>query len=236
MTAASSEARQPLLVTIDGPAGVGKSSVARALAKRLGAAFLDTGAMYRAAAALALEAGVDLNDGDAVARLLQEADLRFDFAKDPPELLAHGRSVTHRLRDPDVSQAVSPVSALPQVRQVLVALQRKIASQQPRLVSEGRDQGSIVFPQADVKIYLDATAAERARRRAAQLRSAGRDVDVEAVEAAIRQRDQRDTTRPVGPLIKPPDAVVLDTTGLRFEETIDQLEAIVRRQQAGRRT
>lgn len=217
-----------LIVTIDGPAGTGKSTVARGLARRLGVDFLDTGAMYRAATALALDAGADLDDAEQVAALVREADLCFVWQDDPPTLLAHGRSIMHRLRDPDVSAQVSPVSALAGVRRILVERQRRIGEVHARLVSEGRDQGSVVFFDADVKLYLDADIAVRARRRAEQLRAAGRDADIGAVEREVRERDQRDSTRAVGPLVCPGDAVRVDTSDLTQDEVVDRLASIVR--------
>lgn len=129
-----------LIVTIDGPAGTGKSSVARDLAARLGLEFLDTGAMYRAATALAIDRGISLKNEEAIAELVRDADLRFTWSDDPPTLTAFGKSVMHRLRERDVSAGVSPVSQLPKVRRVLVEIQRRIGEAHPRLVSEGRDQ------------------------------------------------------------------------------------------------
>jgi len=217
-----------LIVTIDGPAGTGKSSVGRALAGRLGVEFLDTGAMYRAATAIALKQGVDLRDGAAIAALVRDAEIEFDWAEDPPALLAWGRPMTAELRTPEVDAAISPVSALPQVRTALVEMQRRIAADHPRLVSEGRDQGSVVFPDADAKIFLDATLEERARRRAEQMNQRG-EADVAQVAEELAQRDEADSSRLVGPLVQPDDAAVVDTTALNFDEVIDELERIVRR-------
>jgi len=218
-----------LIVTIDGPAGVGKSSVARLAAERLGLAFLDTGAMYRAVTALALERRVDPLDEPAVAALATEANLRFDWTTDPPALLAFGHDMTGALRTPDVDAAVSAVSSLPAVRRVLVALQQRIGQDHPRLLSEGRDQGTVVFPDACAKIYLDATPRVRAERRARQLLEAGRAADADAIERELTERDRLDSTRQVGPLRCPPDAIRLDTSGLSREQVIDEILRIVRR-------
>jgi len=215
------------LVTIDGPAGVEKSSISRSLAKRVNADFLDTGAMYRAAAAIALERNVAVDDEEAIVALIENADMTFDFQTDPPALLAWGASVMDRLRDADVSRVVSPVSALPRVREVLVRLQRRIGVERARLVSEGRDQGSVVFPQANVKIYLDASATARANRRAEQLRAAGEVVETSAIERAIGERDARDMSRAVGPLIRPADAMYIDSTAMTFDEVVEALFEIV---------
>jgi len=217
-----------LVITIDGPAGAGKSSVARDLASELGLEFLDTGAMYRAATALAIDRAVSLKDEDAIARLLREADLRFDWTTDPPTLLAGGDSIMPRLRAKDVAAGVSPVSQLPGVRRVLVELQRRIGERHPRLVSEGRDQGSVVFFDADVKFYLDASTRERARRRAEQLRGMGQDADVDQIEREIVERDERDATRAVSPLVCPEDATRLDSSDLSQPEVVEAMARIVR--------
>lgn len=221
-------AGEPVIVTIDGPAGTGKSTVARELAHRLGLEFLDTGAMYRAAAAIALDRNIPLDDEPAVAQAALEADLHFDWSMDPPALMAFWKPVVERLREPDVSRAVSPVASLPKVRDVMVRRQRVIGKQHPRLVTEGRDQGSVVFPEAPVKIYLDASREVRAKRRYDQLREMGVAASMESVEHEIADRDHRDSTRAVGPLICPEDALLVDTSDMGFDEVVDTLEGIVR--------
>ncbi len=213
------------VITIDGPAGSGKSTVARRLAERLGMDFLDTGAMYRGVAAAVLDAGLDPADEAAAAELTEQLAIRFDFSADPPRLKIDGRDVTHRLRDADVTDAVSDVAANRRVRDVLVHAQRWIGREHPRLVTEGRDQGSVVFPDAAVKFYLDATPAVRAQRRARQLREAGvRDVDEQRIREQIIQRDKRDAGRRDAPLICPDDAIRVDTSGLTLEQVVDTLE------------
>ncbi|MCA9293897.1 MAG: (d)CMP kinase [Phycisphaerales bacterium] len=210
------------IITIDGPAGTGKSSVGRALASRLGLDFLDTGAMYRAAAVLALENNIPLNDESAIAQLVREADIRFNWHDDPPTLLAGSRALTARLRDQDVSQAVSPVAGLAAVRRELVSRQRRIGEAHPRLVSEGRDQGSVVFPDACVKFYMDASAAVRAQRRADQIGETAPNA-VARIEAELIERDRRDANRAVGPLRCPSDAVRIDTDLLDQEGVVERL-------------
>ncbi|HVZ94656.1 MAG TPA: (d)CMP kinase [Phycisphaerales bacterium] len=219
-----------LIVTIDGPAGTGKSSVARDLAAELKLEFLDTGAMYRAATALALDRGADLSDEEAVAELVRQSDMRFDWASDPPTLYVFDRAMTARLRDADVTRTVSPVSQLAAVRRVLVQMQRRIGEIHPRLVTEGRDQGSVVFHDADVKIFLDAAASVRAKRRADQLRAAGQHADEAAIERELIERDRRDSTRAVGPLVCPPGAIRVDTSGLTQPQVVAELARLVRRE------
>ena len=221
-----------VIITIDGPAGTGKSSVARALAARLGLDFLDTGAMYRAAAALVIEQDVDPTDMDAVCALVANADLHFDWRVDPPAigLGASGgyRSLSERIRDADVTRLVSPLAGIGRMREHMVQKQRVIAAQHPRLVTEGRDQGSVVFPDADAKFYLDASERVRAARRADQLRKAGIEADEESLLIEIKARDQSDKTRAEGPLVCPADATVIDTSYLTFDQVVDRLEQAAR--------
>ncbi len=222
-----------MIVTIDGPAGAGKSSVAKRLAERLGADFLDTGAMYRGVAAASLEAGLDVTDHDKVADLAEQLNIRFNWSDDPPSLKVDGVDVTHRLRDRDVTRAVSDIAANARVRHVLVHAQRWIGGEHPNLVTEGRDQGSVVFRDATVKFYLDASPEVRARRRANQLREAGREADEQKILEQIVYRDQRDKTRSDGPLICPDDAQHIDSSGMTLDEVIDELYRRVQEALAG---
>lgn len=218
-----------LIVTIDGPAGSGKSTLARQLAERLGLDFLDTGAMYRAIAAKAIERGIAIaQEPYYVVELARNCPLQFDWATDPPRLSARGADVTDRLRDPDVTGAVSDVAAIGAVRSVLVDNQRRIGQEHPRLVTEGRDQGSIVFPRAAVKFYLDASPAVRAQRRAEQLREMGKPVQLEQIRKNIIERDRKDSTRSDGPLICPDDAIRIDTSDMTLAQVLDLLEQNVR--------
>ncbi|MGB0768398.1 MAG: (d)CMP kinase, partial [Phycisphaeraceae bacterium] len=218
-----------LIVTIDGPAGSGKSTLARQLAARLGLDFLDTGAMYRAVAAKSLERGIDIpTEPYYVTELARNCPLRFDWTTDPPRLYARGADVTDRLRDRDVTDAVSDIAAIRGVRQVLVHEQRRIGQAHPRLVTEGRDQGSIVFPSADVKFYLDASPAVRAHRRAEQLRAMGKPVQIDAIRKNIIDRDRKDASRTDGPLICPDDAITVDTSDMTLADVLDLLEQNVR--------
>lgn len=218
-----------LIVTLDGPAGSGKSTLARLLAQRLGVEFLDTGAMYRGLAARALDRGIDVaGEPAAVVELARRLPMIFNWAADPPTLFVGDVDVTPRLRDTDVTRTVSDVAAIAGVRQVLVEAQRRIGEEHPRLVTEGRDQGSVVFPHATVKFYLDATPEVRARRRVAQLREAGKRADYDAIHQAIVARDHRDSTRADAPLIRPDDAINLDTSEMSVDDVLDRLEREVR--------
>lgn len=216
-----------MIVTLDGPAGSGKSTVARRVARQLGMYFLDTGAMYRAVAAAVLHANLDPADHDAVAALADALHLRFGN-EDPPHVKVNGVDLTHRLRDADVTRAVSDIAANTRVRRMLVREQRGIGLEKKRLVTEGRDQGSVVFPEAQVKLYLDAAPPIRARRRALQLAEAGKPADEKKILQQILYRDERDRTRRDGPLVCPADAQTLDTTDMTLEQVVEAVVAHVR--------
>ena len=218
---------QPLIITIDGPAGTGKSSVAHMLAMRLGLEFLDTGAMYRAAALLAIENSITIDDGESIATALASTTLVFDWKSSPPRLLLSGRDVSPFIRTAEVTEAVSPVSACSDVRREMVRRQREIASAHPRLVTEGRDQGSVVFPRAEIKVYLTASPEERARRRHREEVSRGLDATVAVVLASQSQRDAADASRTVGTMRQADDAVLLETDGLSAEEVVQRLVEMV---------
>jgi cytidylate kinase len=217
-----------VIITIDGPAGTGKSTVAHLLSRRLGLEFLDTGAMYRAAALIALEHGIAPDQGPDLAEAVHQADLHFDWKTDPPRLMIGDRDVSQRLRDMDVSAIVSIVAAQSALRQVLVQQQRQIAQRHPRLVSEGRDQGSVVFPNADLRYYLHADVMVRADRRVAQLAAAGKTVDQAKIARDIQERDRLDASRHDGPLVRPEGATDIDTGHRTAEEVVDAMEAIAR--------
>ena len=220
-----------LIITLDGPAGSGKSTVARQLAARLGMVFLDTGAMYRGLTAHCLDLGIDpAREPQRVAALAASVQMSFDWQRDPPRLLIDGHDMDRRLRDPDTTAHVSNVAAIAKVRHRLVEQQRQIVRCHRRLVSDGRDQGSIVFPDAQIKFYLDADPAVRARRRAAQLTAAGQPADEQQLLDQIVRRDTRDSLRSDGPLICPLDAVRIDTSQMTLDQVVCCLETKVKQQ------
>jgi cytidylate kinase len=235
ITPSSSHATPPtdtdagLIVTLDGPAGSGKSTVARRLAQRLDLEFLDTGAMYRGLTAKCLDRDIDPAAApQEVVALAQHCPMRFDWKADPPRLFVGDIDVTDRLRDADVTFSVSDVAAIGAVRHLLVAHQQQIGRDHPRLVTEGRDQGSVVFPAAAVKFYLDAAPQVRAHRRADQLRAAGKPVDEAQILEGIMTRDHKDSTRQDAPLIRPDDAEYVDTSAMTLDQVLDHLETRVR--------
>ena len=184
--------------------------------------------MYRAAALIAIEHGVDPRDGAALADAVQQAHLHFDWKSDPPRLLVGDRDVSFRIRDMDVSGIVSIVAAQGPLRRVLVQQQRRIAQQHPRLVSEGRDQGSVVFPDASVRFYLHADVRIRADRRVAQLVAAGKNVDEARIVRDIEERDRLDASRADGPLVRPHGAIDIDTSNRNVTQVVDVMEAAAR--------
>lgn len=222
-------ATDQLIVTIDGPAGSGKSTLAQQLAKLLGVDFLDTGAMYRGLAAKAIERGIDIAEEPYyVVELARNCPLHFDWSTDPPRLHVRDTDMTDRLRDTDVTAAVSDVAKLGGVRQVLVENQRRIGREHPRLVTEGRDQGSVVFPDAQVKFYLDANPTVRAERRAQQLKAMGKHVNVDAIRRNILDRDHKDSARSDGPLICPDNATRIDTSNMTLDQVLAELHQHVK--------
>lgn len=214
---------KPLVVAIDGPSGSGKSSTARGVAVRLGLAYLDTGAMYRAMTWAMLQRGVDLADADAIATAAKK--VRLESGTDPtaPTIRADGFDVAIPIRSDEVTASVSQVAAVSRVREQLVALQRDTIAASRGIVVEGRDIGATVAPEAAVKIYLVADPAARAARRAAELGS----VDATATELALARRDEIDSTRAASPLTQATGAVVLDSTFLALDEVVDEIVQIV---------
>ncbi|MET7394364.1 (d)CMP kinase [Dactylosporangium sp. NPDC005572] len=215
------ESRQ-LVVAVDGPSGSGKSTISRRVAQALDAQYLDTGAMYRAVTFAVLRAGVDLNDADKITAVAETVALEVGTDPAGPYIKVDGVGVDREIRGPEVTQAVSAVSAVPAVRSILVAQQRDIIAVAQRIVVEGRDIGTVVAPGADLKVYLTASADERARRRSSE------NATTQAATAAdLARRDKLDSTRAADPLRQAEDAVVLDTTALGIDEVVERLQRML---------
>ncbi len=211
-----------MIVTLDGPAGAGKSTAAKALARRLGWRYLDTGAMYRAIAWAALDQRVSLEDESAVADLARALEIRFDAER----VLVDGHDVSHAIRTQEVTVATRRVADAPAVRDVMVEQQRRIADGCD-IVTEGRDQGTVVFPQAELKVFLTASAEERARRRFRERTACGENVSLETILTSQQARDDADAARPVGAMRAADDAVVVETDGMSHDDVVDALVALV---------
>lgn len=214
-------------VAIDGPAGAGKSTVARRAAAKLGFVYVDTGAIYRAVALAVLDRGIDSARGDAVASLLKDTVVKLQWVEDAQHLLLNGVDVTDRLRAPEVSDASSRVSAFPAVRGFLLETQREVARQQS-VIMDGRDIGTVVLPEAQVKIFLTASAETRATRRCKELREKGLQARYEDVLRDIEARDYRDMHRELAPLRQAEDAVLLDTSALTLAQSVEETVRIIR--------
>jgi len=214
------------VVTIDGPAGAGKSTTARAIASRLGFLYVDTGALYRALALKVEECGVSPDDPAGVEACIEGAKVDLSGSPDHVHVWLDGRDVSREIRTPAVSELSSRLAAMPEVRARLVETQRALAARGP-LVAEGRDLGTVVFPEAEVKIYLDASVEERARRRARDLQERGIASPLEQVREEIERRDRRDRDRAQSPLKPSPDAKVIDTTGMDLEPQVEAVLSVV---------
>jgi cytidylate kinase len=210
-------------IAIDGPSGAGKGTIAKCVAKLLSIDYIDTGAMYRAFGYKLLQNGIVLDDREAVIRLLTQTEIDFSAGN----IFLDGEIVNDKIRTPEVSKMASDCSALPEVREKLVALQKKMG-QVKSVVMEGRDIGTNVMPDAEIKIFLTASSAERARRRWLELREKGENVDIAQVEADIIQRDHNDSTRKLNPLKKAEDAIELDTTGMSIEEVTQKILEVIK--------
>lgn len=218
-----------LIITIDGPAASGKSTVAQLLAERLKASFLDTGAMYRAITLAAMQAGVAMSDEKKLLSILNRYRFRFEAREGEMAVYVNDIDMTEQIRKPEVTANVRYIASSPKMREKLVEMQRQFAVRQRKIVTEGRDQGTVVFPDADIKFYLTADKKERARRRQAQLQANGCDESLQKIQKTIEDRDKSDQTRSVGPLKPANDAIIIDTTELNIEQVVEQLINHVRR-------
>ena len=219
-----------MIIAIDGPSGAGKSTLAKRLAKELGFIYVDTGAMYRALALKVLREGVDLADDASMARLIGSTTIDLRQVEGALQVLLDGADVAAEIRTPQVSQMASKASALGAVRARLLELQRDMA-RRGSIVAEGRDIGTVVFPQADVKIFLQASAAERARRRFAELQGAGQSVDLTETLREIEERDKRDSERDLAPLRQADDALMIDSSGVDADQVTARVLAHIRTKQ-----
>lgn len=215
------EEKKPLIITIDGPVGAGKSTVARLLAQRLGYTYIDSGAMYRALAWKALNSDIDLKDEKALERLALETKIELTTQGEELKTYVDGCDVSHEIRKPLIGQASSVVSALPGVRKILVELQRSLGKQ-GRVVIEGRDIGTVVFPNADVKFYLNASLEERGRRRHKEV-NREEEVSLEEILEEVKRRDSQDMGRTYSPLSKAPDAISIDTTKMGLKDVVETM-------------
>jgi cytidylate kinase len=217
---------EKLVIAIDGPSGVGKSTLGKALARRFGYLFIDSGAVYRAVGRKALDSGVPLDDAAAVARIARDADIRLEGDPDHLQVFLDGREVTNEIRLPDASHASSVVATIPEVREAVVDKLREM-SRAGGVVMDGRDIGTKVFPHAEVKLFLEAAPDVRAARRFLEERERGRDVTIEQINAELEERDRRDRHRAATPLIKAPDATLIDTSSMPLDRVIERVLEII---------
>jgi len=213
------------IVAIDGPAGAGKSTVARMVAETLGYVYIDTGAMYRAVACRVIDSGLPVSEHGKIAALANSLEISFEPTNEGQRLIVDGEDLTERIRTPEATRLSSPISAIQGVRKRMVELQRRMGSA-GGVVMEGRDIGTVVFPNAGVKVFLTASTGERARRRAEEMRAKGMQVDEDDIAEQIRDRDLRDSTREHAPLQQAPDAILIDTDPMSIEQVVAEIMRI----------
>jgi cytidylate kinase len=218
-----------IVITIDGPAGSGKSSAAKLLAARIGAAFLDTGAMYRAATLAAMRNRCDLSDIKQLEKIIDDTNFKFEMKSGQMAVKINGSDVTEEIRDPQVTANVHFVASVPTLRARLVRMQREIAAEYEKIVTEGRDQGTVAFPDAEFKFFLTADSAQRAKRRAKELAGNGHKVDINKLQEEIETRDKQDSTRKIAPLIPAADAKLVDTTSLTLEQVVEKILELIKK-------
>lgn len=216
------------IIAIDGPAGAGKSTIASVLARRLNGCYLDTGAMYRAITVAAMRQQIDLDDYSKLAEIARQSRIEISWKDRKMLLTLNGEDISEAIRQREITANSHKIANSPEVRKLLVKQQRRIAGQVDTLITEGRDQGTIVFPNATIKFYLDADIKERAQRRHRELQAKGTKVSLEEIQANITQRDQRDTQRAIAPLKPADDAIHVDTTGQTIDQVIDKLCALIK--------
>lgn len=222
---------RPLIIAIDGPSGAGKSTLGRLIAREFNLLYIDTGAMYRAAALAVMESGVRLTDRDGIARVVDKAEINLAGDPDSLQVMLDGRDISDEIRTEEVSHAASVISVVPEVRRALVRRQRELGSR-GSVVLDGRDIGTVVFPNADIKFFLTAAPEERATRRFEEDRLRERDVTFEETLADINTRDQRDSTREDSPLAIAEDAVVIDSTELSIRDVFERMMEVIRERQS----
>lgn len=215
------------IITIDGPAGAGKSTVSKMLARKLNFLYLDTGAMYRAVALRARREGVDPNDEGGLEKLCQRLEISFQEDREGQRVICQGEDVTEGIRDPEIGWMASTVSMKRPVREALVRMQRNIGSRE-KIVAEGRDTGTVVFPRAKYKFFLDADPQERARRRFRELAARGLAVNLEEIKREMKERDEQDSSRQLAPLRPAEDARMIESTGLTPEEVVERILEIIK--------
>ncbi|MGM0440896.1 MAG: (d)CMP kinase [Elusimicrobiota bacterium] len=215
------------IITIDGPAGAGKTTIAEMVAERINYNYVDTGAMYRAMTLKVLRESVPFAETVKIEQLAQETDIGIDFIDGEMSIFLDGKDVTEKIRSEEVTDNTSLVAAIPGVRYKLAKIQRETADKFNKVIFEGRDMGSIVFPDATLKIYLDASIDERARRRWEELKDNGIDVSMEALKKKIKKRDKRDESRGLAPLRVPENAVIIDSTKMSLNEVVDKIIALL---------
>ena len=217
-----------LVITIDGPAGSGKSTAAKLLARKLDASFLDTGAMYRAVTLAAMQSGIDMSDQEKLLEVMGKKKIDFTSREGTMLVRIDGADVSEQIRKPEVTANAHYVASAAKLRERLVEMQREFAAGEEKIVTEGRDQGTVAFGDADIKFYLTANTGERAKRRLMELRAKGRSDRLEDVQRAIEERDKSDKNRAVGPLRPADDAIFIDTTKLSIEEVVEKVLGCVK--------
>lgn len=220
------------IIAVDGPAGSGKGTITKRLAKEIGFTNLDTGAIYRCVALVVLQKGIKLDDYKNIASILQKIEVEFETKEDTELVFLNGEDVSGKIRTQEITKIVSVVASIKEVREKMTILQRKMAEGK-NIIMEGRDIGTCIFPNADIKIYLDATVEERAKRRYKENIEKGMKVTYEEVLESVKTRDHADMTREISPLKKAEDAIVVDSTNLTIEEVVEKMKGIVREKIGG---